>query len=423
VFTCFRNADRSGASARRASGGRSGVPLASDRPPIVAWRTPDQRRRRRANSRHRRARYGKDPGTDPDGQSLHAVMAADGTRPVFTVIVDGSETATADQGPPTSSRSGVLPVQPEKLSTLNEKQRTFPVAKFLPKFCAHLYRSAVNHLPKPPHAAQARVEAPWLTVLECETSSHDGTTDFAGVGVLVSPGHVLTGAHVVSPKMDAFFADRGDVPRRAEFLRVRIGATTLCDGELRTVKRIVPHPDFVPFFDPEFKGRAMPGADLAVLELAEPIDAPYLTIAARTPLRYFNPVSAFGFAKDTDGYRHLSQVNTAKISKWAGLTGKLAKREIVIANFAGPGAMGAGFSGGPLVIQPEDSTACHVELKGLLSRGAHGLPTENAYGAPGIATDLGYYAEWVAETTAAHPGVSDRATKYVTAAAETPPEE
>lgn len=68
--------------------------------------------------------------------------------------------------------------------------------------------------------------------------------------------------------------------------------------------------------------------------------------------------------------------------------------EMVLANFAGTGQMGVGYSGGPVVIFP-DGQQQDPQLVGVVSRGVSGLSTEETFGPLGTATDLTQHREWL----------------------------
>jgi hypothetical protein len=239
-----------------------------------------------------------------------------------------------------------------------------------------------------PHLAATPISAPWVVEIAYDAEKHNDLDHMDAVGVFVSDRHVVTSAHT--------FRNGRSIPLEDKQYFVRSGSEKIGQGDRRKIERTIVHPDFKPIVAgrPRPKGR---NCDLAVIVLSESADVKPVTLAEGRPLTFYSPVSVLGWPLGGDGTGNLHQVNTAVLPYSCGAAGAVVPGEFVVANFVGPGQMEGGYSGGPVLVFPEDDGG-EPQLVGVMSRGAKGMPTDVTFGPPGIAADLAHHRAWLNET-------------------------
>ena len=259
------------------------------------------------------------------------------------------------------------------------------LTKFATRAAARAHGKAMGKLETVPHLAEAALSVPWVTEIAYDAEKHDETDHMDAVGMLVSNRHVVTSAHT--------FRDGRTIPLKDKEYFARIGSDKLGQGRRCGIERIIVHPDFQAVVSGQRRPKGR-NPDLAILVLSEPVDIEPAAIVDGNPLKFYASVTVFGWPLGGEGTCNLHQVDTAILPYTSGMVAGLVPGEIVLANFAGMGQLGGGYSGGPVVIFPEGQQEA-PRLVGVVSRGALGMSTQDKFGAPGIATDLTHHREWV----------------------------
>ncbi|WP_410675387.1 trypsin-like serine protease [Amycolatopsis sp. cmx-4-68] len=262
------------------------------------------------------------------------------------------------------------------------------LAKLLIRSAVRAHGKAMLKLETAPHLAEELTPTPWVVEIAYDAEKHGDMDHMDAVGVLVSDRHVLTCAHT--------FRDGRETPLNDKQYFVRVGSDKLGQGRRCSIERIIVHPDFKAI-TPGQRRPSGRNSDLAILVLSEPADVEPVTIVDGHPLKFYSSVTVFGWPLGGEGTGNLHQVNTAVLPFTCGMVGGISPGEMALANFAGAGQLGGGYSGGPVVLFPEGQQGT-PRLVGLVSRGALGMPTQDSYGPPGIATDLTHQRGWISET-------------------------
>jgi hypothetical protein len=256
-----------------------------------------------------------------------------------------------------------------------------------------VYQQALAALDTPPHAAEVPIDAPWIAGIHYDGGDRRGY--FAGVGVVVAPGWVLTCAHLFCPAFD--FPETGEPPTAEKTFHVRIGDPRLDTGTRHEVLDRVENGYRPLLAVPGPRAdRRKPYADLALLRLAEPTEVDPARLLAG-PVPDGTAVSCLGWPDGHRGSGMLTQVNTRTVSRHAGLGGGIRPDEFCAANADKPADLGNGYSGAPAVILPEPDTPTLPLVRGLISRGA--AIGDDSLPSPAIVVDLDAHRDFI-ETTA-----------------------
>lgn len=228
-------------------------------------------------------------------------------------------------------------------------------------------RAIMDDLPMKPHVVDPPMSAPWMVTIRWDVTEKGWGDQYTGAGVLISPQHVVTAAHLFNADMPIPPGAR-DVPGIAERnFFVRVGADHIGGGDRREILKTE-----TAGFTPVVVLGAPPlkiMGDLAVLTLDTPVDTTPIRLAA-SPVELGDKVSVFGWPGGPDGHGRLTQVHTAIIAPGACATADIRDDEKCAANILGDDTLRSGYSGGPVVRFDEDGTP---ELVALCSRGASGL--------------------------------------------------
>jgi hypothetical protein len=267
------------------------------------------------------------------------------------------------------------------------------LTKFALRTAARVHGKSMDKLETVPRLAEVPISSPWVTEIAYDAEKHGETDHMDAVGILVSNSHVVTCAHT--------FREGRRIPLKDKEYFARVGSDKLGQGRRCGIERIIVHPDFQAVVPGQKRPKGR-NPDLAILVLSEPADVEPSAIVDGHPLKFYAPVTVLGWPLGGEGTGNVHQVDTAILPYTCGIVAGLVPGEIVLANFAGTGQLGGGYSGGPVVIFPEGQQKA-PQLVGVVSRGALGMSTQDKFGAPGIATDLTHHREWVDKIAQSKP--------------------
>lgn len=160
------------------------------------------------------------------------------------------------------------------------------LTKLLTRSIARTHTKAMAKLETAPHLADTPISPPWVVEIAYDAEKHGDLDHMDAVGVLVSDRHVVTTAST--------FRKGRAVPIKDRQYFVRTDSDKLGQGYRCAIERTIVHPDFKEII-PGQRRQTGRNCDLAVLVLSEPAYVEPATIVAGSPLKFYSPVTVFGW--------------------------------------------------------------------------------------------------------------------------------